>query len=709
MIHALPRLRRLWVASVTLFVAVVPALAQTTRVSVSGSGAEGNSFSFLPAVAADGAFIAFASNADNLVPNDTNRLIDVFVHERATGRTSRVSVGTDGSQGGGHEAALSANGRFVALGSFGALAPEDVNQRSDIYLHDRLLATTALVSVASDGTGPNGPSADPDISSDGRFVAFYSDASNLTPGDVNERTDVFVRDLLTGQTTLVSVADGGGPANSVSSSPAISEDGRYVAFMSIASNLVPGDTNDRTDVFVRDLVNGTTTRVSVASDGRQADAGSLYPAISGDGRYVAFDGNATNLVAGDTNGVGDIFVHDRTTGHTTRASVASGGAQANIQSIHPALNRDGRFVAFASFATNLVPGDTNGMFDVFVHDLHTGQTERISVANDGTQGNDASGIDLMYADLSGDGTIVAFGSDASTLVADDTNWTRDVFVNVLVGSPLPGRPTSLTADVRGPDVTLAWSAPLTGARADTYVIRAGFTPFATDVEFAAGTATTVGVTGVPAGTYYVRVHGRNSSGIGRPSDEAVVFVGPPGAALRLSAQVQGASVTLRWDAPVSGGPPESYLLRAGTVAGGATIEVSTGAQTASYRAEHVPAGTYFVRVHGRNAFGTGPPSNEVEFSVGPCHESPPPPTGLRATVSGRTVTLTWDALPGCAATSYVLEAGSAPGAADLYAGNIGGATRLTAIVEPRTYHVRIRGQNLAGAGPPSSEVVIVVP
>jgi len=222
------------------------------------------------------------------------------------------------------------------------------------------------VSVASGGTQGNGDSGCPSISADGRYVAFQSYASNLVPGDTNEVGDVFVHDRLTGQTTRVSVASDGTEGNDYSRRPSISADGRYVAFASLASNLVPGDTNGTWDVFVHDRLTGQTTRVSVASGGAQGNSGSWCPSISADGRYVAFQSYASNLVPGDTNGVLDVFVHDRLTGQTTRVSVASDGTQGDSYSFGSSISADGRYVAFSSLASNLVPGDTNDKPDIFV-------------------------------------------------------------------------------------------------------------------------------------------------------------------------------------------------------------------------------------------------------------------------------------------------------------------------------------------------------
>src|SRR5437660_5099931 len=234
--------------------------------------------------------------------------------------------------------------------------------------------TTVRVSVASDGTEGNDVSLGSALSADGRFVAFDSAATDLVAGDTNLVSDVFVHDRQTGTTERVSVASDGAQGNGSSGllsfafPPGLSADGRFVAFVSFATNLVAGDTNGATDVFVHDRQTGTTERVSVASDGTQGNAASAGFALSADGRFVAFHSTATNLVAGDTNGATDVFVHDRQTGTTERVSVDSDGTQGNGPSAGAALSADGGLVAFHGTATNLVAGDANGAYDVFVHD-----------------------------------------------------------------------------------------------------------------------------------------------------------------------------------------------------------------------------------------------------------------------------------------------------------------------------------------------------
>ncbi len=410
-----------------------PAAAQGTwRVSVDSSGAQGNDQSYASSLSRKGRFVAFQSQASNLVAGDTNATWDAFVHDRKRGGTTRVSVDSSGAQGNdaSFEPSMSGDGRFVAFYSDASnLVPGDTNRESDVFLHDLQTGAVTRVSVDSSGTQGNGSSGGSSLSADGRFVAFSSDAKNLVQGDTNQWIDVFVHDLESGATTRVSVDSSGVQGNADSTRASISANGGFVSFASDASNLVPGDTNGSSDVFVHDQKTGTTTRVSVRSSGRQGNAGSDHSSISADGRFVALDSNATNLVSGDTNGTLDVFVHDLQTGTTTRMSVASSNVQGDGASYKPSISENGRFVAFESYATNLAPGDTNGFLDVFVHDSQTGTTTRRSVSSSAEQGDCWS----SYASMSGDGRFVGFFGCASNLVPADTNATFDVFVGRVRG------------------------------------------------------------------------------------------------------------------------------------------------------------------------------------------------------------------------------------------------------------------------------------
>ena len=407
-----------------------------TRVSVDSAGNQAIGDSEIPSISADGRFVAFLSNATNLVPGDTNNSHDIFVRDLLTNIITRVSVNSAGNQGNALSLlpSLSGNGRFVAFASNASnLVPGDTNGRADIFVRDLLTNTTTRVSVDSAGNQGNGISYFllTSISADGRFVTFASDASNLVAGDTNNRGDIFVRDLLTNTTTRVSVDSAGNQGNGISQFPSISADGRFVAFASNASNLVPGDTNNSNDTFVRDLLTNTTTRVSVDSAGIQGNDSSRIPSISADGRFVTFASDATNLVPGDTNGRADIFVRDLLTNTTTCVSVDSAGNPGNDSSLYSSISADGRFVVFESNAFNLVRGDTNNSTDIFVRNLSTNTTTRVSVSGAGNQGNGES----YSPSISANGQKVAFASKASNLVPGDTNNGSDLFIVDLTNTP----------------------------------------------------------------------------------------------------------------------------------------------------------------------------------------------------------------------------------------------------------------------------------
>lgn len=398
------------------------------RASLTHDGVDANNSSFEASLSANGRFVAFESNADNLVPGDTNETTDIFVHDRVTRDTTRVSVASNGAQANGRnaEAHISSDGRFVVFRSAASnLVPGDVNNEIDIFVHDRDTGATTRVSMASNGEQADGFNFAGRLSADGRFVSFGSDASNLVPGDTNEVCDSFVHDRLTRETARISVASDGSQANDFSFAPGgVSADGRFLIFDSDASNLVPSDTNQVTDAFVHDRQTGETTRVSVASDGSQGNGFSLAGHMSADGQLVVYTSAASNLVPGDTNGESDIFVHDRLTGQTTRISVASDGAQANGRSADSYVSANGQVVVFESVADNLARRDTNGVSDIFVHDRSAGETLQVSVRPGGEQANGPS----KRGRLSADGQVVAFSSQAGNLAPDDVNQHIDIFV-----------------------------------------------------------------------------------------------------------------------------------------------------------------------------------------------------------------------------------------------------------------------------------------
>lgn len=418
-----------------------------------------------PSVSGDGRWIAFTSTASRAV-TETNSLghvfvylysvRDVYVYDRQTGKTELVSVADSGSQTNGESFApvISADGRWVAFWSFASNLVEGDQEEckqadqtyncADVFLYDRQTHMTERIRAAEErGEGASPKLA---ISGDGRWVAFYSYANDLVAGDQNPGADVFIYGRMTKKTEIVSLAGDGTQGNGESSAPSMSADGRWLAFVSYASNLVSGDSNGQPDVFVRDRNTGKTSLVSVSSDGRQANGQSSSPAISGDGRWVAFVSRADNLVAGDTNRCpgydesgkysmtaqcADVFLHDTETIKTVLVSKASNGGPADKGSGVPTISADGRRISFWSLATNLVaagPGICSPYRDtcphVYVYDRVTGRTLRVSETAEGIPANGASGSPA----ISNDGYWIVFTSEADNLVPGDTNKAEDVFI-----------------------------------------------------------------------------------------------------------------------------------------------------------------------------------------------------------------------------------------------------------------------------------------
>lgn len=419
--------------AITACAAASTAGAGTVLVSLPLEPGEGGNDDVLPtpSLSADGRYVAFTSYASNLtdpMPNPNDDEPDVYVRDLLLGTTIRLSDPFDGGDYANARStspSISANGRIVAFASHASdlIEGDPPGFTTDIYVRDLDAGTMERISLALDGTSaPNGESHGPDISADGRMVAFHSRASDLAAGDVQDnQDDVFVHDRQTRVTLKLTPG-----ADSFSNSAAISADGRHVAFKSRATNLVPGDGNERDDVFVHDLDTGTTHLASVGFDGGGADSYSDNPALSADGRHVAFTSAATNLVeGGDGNDFVDVYVRDRETGTTVLVSRGWDGSPADEHSYDACLSDDGRVIAFHSDASNLVADDPNGHGrDVFVHDLATGRTHLASRTLDGGGGDGTS----ENCGLSGDGRHVAFESNVANLVASDPNGTtNDIF------------------------------------------------------------------------------------------------------------------------------------------------------------------------------------------------------------------------------------------------------------------------------------------
>lgn len=403
------------------------------RVNTGNNGSQANGHTMMTlhsSISADGKWVVFETDASNLVENDNNGSSDVFLKNIETGVIINLSVNDSGQIGNDDstQPSISADGNLVVFSSEASnLVDGDTNNTADIFMFDLRTGTLSRLSLSYDNGNSNGRSVsifDRVISGDNRYVVFESLASNLVEHDSNNARDIFVRDLLTSETTRVSLSTAGWQASDDSSHASISRDGRLVAFQSLAPNLSVGDNNDRRDIFVKDLATGELILASSNAKGVIANGESKYPTMSANGRFVAFQSSASNLVAGDTNGVEDVFVKDLLTGETTLVSVGlNGQAGANGFSLKPRLSADGRFVFFHSAASNLVAGDTNNAIDVFARDMATGETHLVSVGENGEQGNGRS----LRANISDDGRVVVFESLASNLVPHDHNGDADLF------------------------------------------------------------------------------------------------------------------------------------------------------------------------------------------------------------------------------------------------------------------------------------------
>ncbi|MDQ1517760.1 MAG: hypothetical protein QOE80_3590 [Actinomycetota bacterium] len=382
----------------------------------------------------------------------------------APGATSIIAKA--GGGGNAYRPWMSADGRYTVFDSDGKRVmggtPDPVGIR-DVYLYDRTVGSMTRISTGVGGARANVPEADstgacsgtgpcgsqrPTISADGRFVAFWSSADNLVSGDTDQHTDAFLVDRQTGTTTLISKGFQGAQADGDSKRPTVSRDGRYVAFESAATNLIAppacgllscagGDTNKADDVFLYEVATGNVTRVSTATDGTQGNGASDRPSLSGNGRRILFQSDASNLVAGDGNQVMDIFMRDLDTGQTTLVSSNAANQQSDKMSESPSISADGRWVSFDTKATNFNLADAGGDLDVYVKDLQTGAIDQASVQSGGGQATGTNGATNVGADstISSDGRFVSFWSDASSLVPGDTNGSSctnppcaDVFV-----------------------------------------------------------------------------------------------------------------------------------------------------------------------------------------------------------------------------------------------------------------------------------------
>ncbi len=435
-------------------------------ISVTPAGIAGNGDSGEASVSQSGRYVAFTSTSNDLVAGDTNGTSDVFLRDRSTNTTILVSknpatgaIGDDSSSA----AKVTNDGNFVVFASgAGNLVEGDKSAAAggnrDVFRYNIQTGAIELVSMTALGNFPNGDSGEPNVSADGRFITFDSQAETLGGPDNNEARDVFVRDMNRGvgdvlATRAVSVAAGGNEtetmADATSFDPQISDDGRFVSFRSAATNLVANDTNGLIDTYVRDVQEGINILVSVSTAGASGNAESESNSIGGEGNFVAFRSAASDLVPNDTNNAPDIFLRNIATNTTTLLSVnRTGTASARGQSRFPWLSANAGAVTFSSSATDLVENDTNNQEDVFLRDLVNGPIYLLSTsaANNGTGGNGAS-FDTY---TSRDGAFVTFTSEASDLAAGDTNNRTDVF---FTNSPIAPGPDPDPGPGPGPDPT----------------------------------------------------------------------------------------------------------------------------------------------------------------------------------------------------------------------------------------------------------------
>jgi Tol biopolymer transport system component len=448
------RLRRgatvLVVALGTALAVVSVAQAGISRFVAGGSA--DSSYGIMPTdVSADGRFVAFAKDGDGVVEGDSNGAIDLFVRDRSTGATEGIGVNEQGELVGAFGGTVSDDGRFVAFVASDGILADDTNGFSDVFLRDREAGTTILVTRGAEGSAANGQPGVPQISGDGRFVAYESQASNLVAGDTNESGDVFLYDVQSGTTTLASAGRTGASARGWSSGPSISADGRYVAFSSTAWDLHPTLNTFGGQVFLYDRITGAVSVVSVDEWGQPGSYGASFDAsISADGNLVAFSSLSSTLDPADRNDQADVFVHDRAAGTTRRVSLPRGaavtGEESNGRSDEPQINGDGSIVTFRSDATNLVPDDANEASDAFAVTLPTGAIARLSSAVDGSAANGWTQSPLVAAD----GSLAIFSSSATNLAGDDLPGTFVVSPLRFGTPPTIQVPDGLTIEATSP-------------------------------------------------------------------------------------------------------------------------------------------------------------------------------------------------------------------------------------------------------------------
>lgn len=447
------------------------------RASVSNTQAQANGNSYLVASSPDGRYVVFDSMASNLVPGDNNRQRDVFIRDRSLGTIERVSVGHAGIESPylSRIPSVSDDGRYVSFETFGPLLPGSSVHVFQVYRRDRVNGVTELVSASSSGVAGNSLSSRSSLSADGRYVLFYSRANNLVAGDNNGVQDVFLKDMQTGALETISLAPSGVRGNGDSFEAAMSSDARFISFTSMATNLTGSTVARQRHVYLRDRQTSTTRLLSKSSTGSLANQPVFSPALSDDGRYIVFYSKASNLTSGTSGSKVQVFLHDVENSTTVLLSRNAAGSEGTDFSYSPSISADGRFVAFTSFASNLVSGDSNGVSDVLLLDRQNNETTIISQSESGQLGN---GAVIGVPALSRSGNSVAFSTYADNLIESDTNNVADIFVHDRVTNAIPvanagidqqlqcsgvQTPVSLdgraSTDADGDALNYAWSLP----------------------------------------------------------------------------------------------------------------------------------------------------------------------------------------------------------------------------------------------------------
>jgi len=397
-------------------------------ISVNTSGGTPNNYSMKPSTSQDGRYIAYVSAATDVVSGDTNGQADIFLRDRLNGTTALVSVSSSGAQGNGASSRpqVSADGRYIVFDSVATnLVNSDTNARSDVFIRDRVLNTTELVSKSASGVLSNDWSGEPDVTADGKHVVFNSYATNLVASPTPSFGGIYVKNLNNGTVTMLTQL-AGAAANKTSATPSISCEGRFVAFASTANNLVSGDTNNplknKFRVYIADTLSGSLNYITGTADK------SMQPGqISCNGSYIPFISSATNIVSGDTNLANDTFLYDRINAAFERVSVSSAGTEGNGEGYGESMSvsNDGKYVTFATAATNMVSGDTNGKVDVFLRNRQAGTTELISMDSSSVFGNG----DSFDASISYDGKYIAYTSQATNLVSSFGTTSNAVYAS----------------------------------------------------------------------------------------------------------------------------------------------------------------------------------------------------------------------------------------------------------------------------------------